>query len=163
MNFPDPQTQSFKGIQFSLSSLFTPFNNRDFVRTDDALTFAVESLTLFFSVEAFDQTSAERIRYLHESEIDLLDAVHAYYVSERENSLQQFSTSLRKKTPKTIAYPGYIQVVHELDEYNLSSTSYFIATVSIDDSFFVFQLIGKKENMGYLYDDFLRILETIKT
>jgi hypothetical protein len=37
-----------------------------------------------------------------------------------------------------------------------------MATVHVYDKFYVFQLIGKKENMGYLNDDFLAILNSIE-
>jgi len=41
-------------------------------------------------------------------------------------------------------------------------SSYFIATVDIGGEYYVFQLIGKKDNMGYLYDDFIELLSSIE-
>ena len=63
-------------------------------------------------------------------------------------------TPLKKELPKDVKLDGYIQTVHGTDYTYEDESSYFTATVMFEGQVYVFQMIGKKENMGYLYDDF---------
>ena len=76
--------------------------------------------------------------------------------------MNKYSTSIKKETPKSVGFPGYIQVVHGGIYDDGMESSYFTATIDVNGTFFVFQLIGKKDNMGYLYDDFLDILSSVE-
>ena len=161
MDFPDPKKESYKDIDYLLSDMFTYGYDDHFALSDDAETKVIYTLGIHFSVEAFHKEEAEVIQFSFDKEIDLHSAVHENYILRRQHSLHEHTTSIKKKTPKSVSFPGYIQTVHGNQfDYNEPS-SYLTATLEIDGAYYVFQLIGKKENMGYLYDDFIDILESV--
>jgi hypothetical protein len=164
MNFPNLEKQYYNGIKYKLSDMFENDYDDDYVLTDNASTKIVYGLDVNFSIEAFNQEEAEVIQYAFDDEIDLFNAVHDNYVLKRKASLYEPSISIKKPTPKNVGYPGYIQVIngspYSYDEDE--GSSYFTATLNIDGIYYVFQLIGKKSNMGYLYDDFIDILSSVE-
>mgnify|MGYP000586677918 CR=1 FL=1 len=161
MDFPDPKKESYKNIEYMLSDMFVYGYDDHFTLSDDADTKVIYELGINFSVEVFEPEEAEVIQFSFDKKIDLHRAVHENYILRRQASLYEHTTAIIKETPKSVSFPGYIQTVHGNQfEYNEAS-SYFTATLEIDSSYYVFQLIGKKENMGYLYDDFIDILASV--
>lgn len=164
MDFPDLEKEYYNGITFQLSSLFDSDYDDDYVLTDNAETKIVYGIDVNFSVEVFQKQDAELIQYAFDGDIDLFNAVHDNYILKRQASLYEPSISIKKPTPKSVGYPGFIQVVsgsqYSYDEEE--GSSYFTATLDIDDEYYVFQLIGKRANMGYLYDDFIDILSSVE-
>ncbi len=164
MDFPDLQPRSYNGIIFELSSLFEQDYADQYVLTDYASTHVIYSMEVNFSVEYFDNDDAEYYQYSFDDEIELMDAVHDNYILKRQVSLDdKCDVTVKKPLPKEVGFPGYIQVVH--GSYNTygESSSYFTATMQVGTEYFVFQLIGKRDNMGYLYDDFIDILSSVRT
>lgn len=162
MDFPNPEQDYYDGIRFKISKLFTEEYNDNFVVSDDALIKTVYGLDLHFSLEKFDADDADLIRFSFDEEIASLDAIHDNYIIKREASLKSHTTSIKKELPENISYSGYIQVVDGKSNAYGTESSYFTATMEIEDNYYVFQLIGKKENMGYLYDDFIDILASVE-
>jgi len=117
-------------------------------------------------VELFDNDQIETIQYTFDYETTPLNAVHDNYIIQRQNSLTDFSTSIKKEIPDSINQIGFTQIIHEEiteeTEYESKESTYFLATLDIDDEIYVFQMIGKRANMGYLYDDFLRIIASVR-
>lgn len=162
MDFPDLALQHYDGISYQLSTLFRQSYYDDFVIQTNANVRIINELALFFSVESFSEDEALTAQYEFEEEVSLLDAIHDMYTSKRVNTLFNPTVSIKKTLPESVSFPGYMQVTNgSRDEYG-DPTTYFMATVEIDDRFYVFQLIGKKENMGYLHDDFIDILSSIQ-
>jgi len=145
-----------------LDEMFVNDYEDNYTLSDNALTKVVYEIDVNFSVEVFNEGEAETVRYGFDAEIGSLDAVHDNYIIQRQKSLYEHSTSIKKELPKSVPFDGSIQVVHGGSYSTNIPSSYFIATVQIDDSYYVFQLIGKKENMGYLYDDFIDLLSSIE-
>lgn len=162
MDFPDLRKEYYNGISFLLSGMFNTAYNNQHVITDNAKTMVIYNLDLNFTVETFDEYAAEVIQYAFDDEIDAINAVHDNYILKRQASLFDFSTSVKKEVPKSVGFPGFIQVVHGNTYSYDDEASYFTATLAIDGTYFVFQLIGKKENMGYLYDDFIDLLSSVE-
>jgi hypothetical protein len=163
MDFPNPQHQFFMGIHFDLSEIMEDDYFTDYVIQNDAQTYANYDLDLHFSVERFSSDEAETLRFKFEEETDPLNAVHDNYIIKRQESLYRYSTSIKKALPSAIPHPGCIQIVHGGEYDEQLSMSYFTATLEVDGSFYVFQMIGTRENMGYLYDDFLDILTSVRS
>lgn len=160
MDLPDLNRTYYKGISFFISDLFENDYDDDYTIKSDANTQIIYDIGLRFSVEMFDTDEAETILYGFEGETDRLNAVHDNYVIRRQESLYENAISIKKEF-NTKKFKGLIQTVHG-DEYgDLLSTSYFTATLEVDDRYFVFQMIGKRENMGYLYDDFTDMLNSV--
>ena len=162
MDFPDLEKRYYEGIEFWLSDLFETDYDDSYALTDDASTRIIYEMDLNFSVELFDQDDAETIKYGFDQEIDLIDAVHDHYILKREESLFEPSTSIKKELPANVGFPGYIQVVHGANSSYDDLSTYYTATIQVGTDYYVFQLIGKKESMGYLYDDFIDILKSVQ-
>ena len=162
MDFPNLRKEYYNGIYFMLDEMFVNDYENNYTLSDNALTKVVYELDVNFSVEMFNKRDAETIRYAFDSDIESLDAVHDNYIIQRQKSLYEHSTSIKKELPKSVPYDGSIQVVHGGSYSTNTPSSYFIATVDIGGEYYVFQLIGKKDNMGYLYDDFIELLSSIE-
>lgn len=162
MDFPDLQKEYYNGIYYMISDLFTRDYNDDYTIQDNAKTKAIYSMDINFSIEVFDEDEAELLQFAFEEDITPIDAVHDNYILKRASTLDEPDISIKKEVPKTVGFPGYIQVVHGTSSYYDDAASYFTATLEIDDEYYVFQLIGIEENMGYLYDDFIDILSSVE-
>ena len=161
MDFPDQKKEYYKDIEYMLSDMFVNGYDNHFAISKDADTKIIYGLGINFSVEVFEPQEAEVIKFSMDKEVDFHRAVHDNYILRRQNSLNEHTLTVIKKTPKKISFPGYIQTVHGSQfDYN-DASSYFTATLDIDGSYYVFQLIGKEDNMGYLYDDFIDILASV--
>jgi hypothetical protein len=132
------------------------------VLKDDATTKIIYELELNFSVEAFDKNESKAFQFAFTDSVDLLNAVHDQYIIKRQNSLFNQFTSIKKPIDQSVGFNGIIQTIEGETYENDRTNTYFMATVQVGDNYYVFQLIGRKENMGYLYDDFLDILNTIE-
>ncbi len=105
-------------------------------------------------------TFVKLIQFAFDDEISPIDAVHDNYILKREASLEDVETGIKKELPNSVKFPGYIQVVEGARSDYGEVSSYFTATLEIGNDYYVFQLIGKEGNMGYLYDDFIDILSS---
>ena len=162
MDFPDLERQYYEGINFMLSDIFSSDYNQDYVLTDNAMTRVVYEIQVNFSVEVFDKEDAEEIQYAFNGETDLLNAVHDNYIIKRKHSLFNSEVSMKKALPSTVGYSGYIQTVHGSTYMEGEGSTYLTATLEINGRYFVFQLICKTDNMGYLHDDFIDILSSVE-
>ena len=128
---------------------------------------SIPSLSLYFSVEKFTDTTATYFQYIN-NEKSNLHAIQKNYVNNIQNALSQenysgYRTSEIKRLSKKCLTQVVIQNFIRFYKWDSDQTkTYFIATKKIDKSFFVFQLIGKSENMKYLQDDFFKIVNSAK-
>lgn len=162
MDLPEPIVFYHKGLNFKLSNLFEKSSNRNMVIQNDAAVRIISQLSLYFTVESFSQSEADDYAYSFNTEIDPLDAIHDVYSEKRLKTFDEYTISIKKAVPAPIKYPGYIQVLSGSQYENDLPTTYFMATIQVENKYFVFQLIGKEDNMGYLHDDFIEILSSIK-
>lgn len=162
MDFPDLEREYYEGITFMLSDMFSNDYNQDYVLSDNALTKIVYQIQVNFSVEVFDQDEAEEMQYAFDGETDPLNAVHDNYIIKRQESLFNSTVSIKKELPSSVGYPGFIQTVHGNTYAEGAGSTYLTATLEINGRYFVFQLICKTENMGYLLDDFIAILSSVE-
>lgn len=162
MDLPNPMNRYYSGIHFKLSELFQLSYNTDYVVKDNAETWIDYELNLHFSTEYFTKSDAKSYKFTFSEKVNDLNAVHDYYVLKRQNSLSKHFTSIKKPVAKSVGFNGLIQSIEGKNEYSDDRLMYLMATIEVDNKFYVFQLIGKKENMGYLNDDFLDILNSIE-
>ena len=163
MDFPDLRTRYYSLINFQLSTLFDPDYAIDYALQDNAMGYVIYDMDVYFCVEEFDQDAAETIQFSFDNEnISAHDAVHDHYLWRRNESLYDPQMGIKKELPASVRFPGYIQVITGVQSEYEESSSYFTATLAINNKYYVFQLIGKEENMGYLYDDFIDILSSVR-
>jgi hypothetical protein len=162
MDFPDLRSRRFSVVKFQLSSLFDRDYGIDYTVQDNASGFVIYEMNLHFSVERFESGEIELIQFAFDDEISPMDAVHDHYILKRESSLEDAETGIKKELPESVKFPGYIQVVEGARSDYGQTSSYLTATLEIGNDYYVFQLIGKEPNMGYLYDDFIDILSSVR-
>jgi len=162
MDFPDLQSRRYGAVKFQLSELFDRDFGMDYTIQDNALGYIIYALDIHFSIERFETDDVDMIQFAFEDEISALDAVHDNYILKREASLEQGETGIKKELPKSVSFPGFIQVVDGSSSSYSENSTYFTATLEIGNNYYVIQMIGKSDNMGYLYDDFIDILSSVK-
>ena len=162
-NFPDLERYVFEDISFMKPEMFDKEYSENYILSDIYETFTAYDVYIHLSVELFDNEQLQIIQYAQDNQLKDLEALHNHYIERRINSLYKSNVSIKKKVPKSVGFKGYTQVVHEESNEYSEPSSYFIATIQVKNEFYVFQLIGKKENMGYLYDDFINLLSSIES
>lgn len=163
MDLPDLEKRSHNGISFLLSALFEDSYYSDYVLQKNATTKVIMDLHLHFSVETFTSSDLETLRFLGESnKNDGLLTIHEHYINTRMASLDQRKRSIRKIVSKKVGFPGYTTVIYGKNEYDEKPATYFISTIEIDGKYFVFQMIGNQDKMGYFFDDYREILNSIE-
>ncbi len=162
MDFPELERRTFKNISFLKPEMLSTGYNESYVLSSTNETFQSYILDVFLSVELFDAIDVETIQFSYDNEKSALDAIHDNYVFKRSKSLKEHEISLQKKLPKSVGFNGLVQVIHGKNYEEEKDASYFISTIEVEDEFYVIQMIGKRENMGYLYDDFIDILSSIE-
>lgn len=160
MDLPEAKRVKYEDIKFKLSDLFVNDYRTTHTLHDDALTKVIYDMNLYFTVEKFSEEEARDIQFLFEDSCSILQAVHDHYILRRAESLGTAETSILKEVPNSVTFPGLFQVIHERGKDYIHS-SYFIATLEIAESIYVFQFIGKEEHMGYLLDDFYELLNSV--
>lgn len=162
MDLPELKRIQYYGVSFQLSKLFEDNYDVEYVIKNDALSKSIYDLGLNFSTEVFNETDAEMFKYSLETETDNLNAVHDYYAAKRQNSMYEHFSSVKKKGPRENGYPSIIQTIEGPGYESGDTITYMMATVDINKRYFVFQMIGKKGHIGYLYDDFIAIIKSIR-
>jgi hypothetical protein len=162
MDFPDLEKRYYQGINYKLSKLFERSYYDEFVIKDQADVFAIYDMSLYFGIEVFDRTDVVKAQYEYETEVEPLRAIHDMYAGTRAGTINDPKISILRETPESVGYPGLMQVISGGEYEGSVETSYFMATLEINGNYYVFQLIGKKENMGYLHDDFIELLSSVE-
>ncbi len=164
MDLPDLNYVGYEGIDFALSDLFDKEYTSDFAYSgDDAMCRVIRSLDVYFSVEVFGAMEVvEFSKEINQSSSDELNIVQDFYVAKRVNSLYDPMVSIKKEVPNRVKFPGFIQVIKGKEYEYEEPTNYFTATLKVGNQYYVFQLIGTADNMGYLYDDFVDLLSSVR-
>lgn len=161
MNFPDFIKQTHDGVSYSLPSMFTEYYNPDFtLEKNNASAWQVYDLDIYFSIETFVNVDIDKFKFISDSEETDLLALQKHYVHMRENSLYQYETSEIKKLKLSIAN-GYIQAITGSTYSDGDVLIYFTSSIKVGDEYYVLQLIGAEENMSYLFDDFIQIINSV--
>jgi hypothetical protein len=162
MDLPDLKRVNYYGISFQLSNLFEDNFDLEYVIKDEALSKSIIDLGLNFSTELFYESEANLFKLSLENESDNLNAVHDHYVITRQNSMYEHFTSIKKKGPRNSGFPSIVQTIEGPGYEGGDTITYMMATVDVNKKYYVFQLIGKKGHIGYLYDDFMAIIKSIQ-
>jgi hypothetical protein len=166
MDFKKWATFNFGGISYILPQKFEEETNFNYtIDKYSSKQYSLLSLFLYFSVEKFSDTSATYLQYVNNQKSNL-HAVQKNYVNSIQNSLSvNYSEGYRTSEIKLLSKNSLSQVIiqnfNRQNKWDADQTStYFIATKKIKKSFYVFQFVGKTENMRYLQDDFFKIVNS---
>lgn len=163
-NFTNYKKVSYKGIKFKVPEVFDidfgggyTYKRNAFLRRDylQGIIFTVEKFT------DSDLNSELMEDYLVEK--DVLNAFHDAYSDRRYESLLTASISYKKTTKKNIPYKGVTQVISGRTSDYSNEHYYAMATIEIKGDYYVFQMISEPAMMSYVFDDFERILATVRS
>jgi hypothetical protein len=162
MDLPSNEKRFYKGIEFELSSLFKTKRNPKYTLKTNSFAEYIPELNIYFSIELFSKKEGLKIKKEFTENTNILDAINDNYIYKREASLYNPYTSVKKPLPPKIKYKGFVQVIQGETNKGGIKSSYFTSTIQIKNKYYVIQLIGPKDNMGYFYDDFNDLLFSIK-
>lgn len=163
-NFKWTKEIGYGKIKFKLPQVFENSLATHFTITSNAKTLQSLAIPIYFSVERFSEKDKQRsfVRDYVVQE-NLLNTFHDAYIYKRYNSLYQGSISIKKEVRKNVKFPGVIQVVAGESDYSDNSYLYYAtATLQVKKEYYIFQFIADAELMAYVYDDFERILASVK-
>ena len=168
MDFKKWKKVTTKGIRFKIPECFDEEKYTNFT-IDNVNSFKSSNgrLGLFFSVEVFSDTNAVLFQYVN-NEKSPLYAIQQNYISKIEQGLSNrgtYRTSIVKKISTKNKCISQIVIENFVRQYKWDTdytSSYFVATMKVRGKYYVFQFIGRKENQKYFYNDFLKILFSVK-
>ncbi len=159
-NFTLDQSIRYMDIQFKLSKSFQKNNYLKLPIQKNGKVYYIPQMSLFFSIEKFGEHEIWREKEFVDAE-DAKFAIASYYRRTLQQKYRYGKSSLfreKKINPKDRALIG---VFHESVKANEYSNTHFLGFIEIKEEIYVCQLMGKQENMAYLWDDFKRILKTV--
>jgi hypothetical protein len=168
MDFKKWKKLSFKSVSFVLPEKFEEEVNFDYTFNKySSKQYSLQSLFLYFSVEIFSDTSATYLQYVNNQKSNLhavqKNYVNSILVSLTGNYDAGYRISEIKQLNKNCLSQVIIENFNRQNKWDSDQTStYFIATKKINKSFYVFQFVGKTENMHYLQDDFFKIVNSVR-
>lgn len=168
MDFKKWKKVAAKGISFKIPECFDEEKYTNFtIENINSFKRSNVSLGLYFSVEVFSDTNAILFQYVN-NEKSPLHAVQSNYISKIEQGLSNrgaYRTSIVKKISTKNKCISQIVIENFVRQYKWDTdytSSYFVATMKVRGKYYVFQFIGRKENQKYFYNDFLKILFSVK-
>lgn len=161
-NFKLDKTLKYEGISFKLPDHFKQNYSHNYTIKNSSLTRISNAFNIYFSVERFNKSDLNReFVYDFVIENDLLNTFQDAYVWRRFESLDNSGISIKKELPKTFKNKGLIQTVSGDGTY--SGQAYYVtSTIKVGKEYYVFQWITSKPIMNYTYDDFERILKSVR-
>jgi hypothetical protein len=128
----------------------------------DGLSKVNYQLGVYISVEQFDASEADKYSFSFDEKVPKLTAVHEFYMNERRISFQYLENSIKTDLPKGSKLPGSMEVIFgRVDEYDYDM-KYVIATVEKNNQWYVFQFITSQDLAAYLFDDFKKIIQSVR-
>lgn len=161
-NFKLDKTLKYEGISFKLPDHFKQNYSHNYTIKNSSLTRTSNALNIYFSVERFNKSDLNRA-FVSDFVIegDLLNTFQDAYVWRRFESLDNSGISIKKELPKTFRNKGLIQTISGDGTY--SGQAYYVtSTIKVGNEYYVFQWITSKPIMNYTYDDFERILKSVR-
>lgn len=163
-NMTSLKTHVYGTIRFRLPATMQHDYSTHYAYKSTAFRRREQNLGILFTAERFQE--ADRYSELMEEYVyadnDLLNSFHDAYVNRRMHSLDQGGASFKKEVRSNVKFPGAIQVVSGESTYDDALLYYATATLKVDEDYYIFQFICDKPMMDYVYDDFERILASVR-
>jgi hypothetical protein len=168
-NFSNFKEFYHQGIYFYVPDYFVQDYNTDYLVKNDGLSLSNFDAGLYISCEKFDSNEAADFKFLFDKKLSNKQAIHNYYISQRENSLKNIKLSILHERKNKYNLSGYYQIIEGKKNSSYSYTPEMIYMISTFEKemkgkkhYFVFQLIGSKEMASYLVDDFKRMMNSFR-
>lgn len=162
MNLPELVKETYGGLTFDISKLFEDYYSTEFCLSSSADCYFIPDIDLYFSIEKVEEKSINAMRFYNDDTTkDPTYSLQKFYGIFRAESLYNGAVSEITPIPASYKIPGYMQTVDGNPSNYSEGQMYFMASFKISGEYFMIQMIGRKENMAYLYDDFQRIIKSI--
>jgi hypothetical protein len=164
-NFELDKSHRYQKVTFDLPESFTDYYSKNTTIGNNSRTYTQYQLGIVFTVEKFTENDIYRpfVRY-EETRTNLADLFHSGYVSARARSIDKSEVSIKKTIETKHKLKGILQYVSEtLNESQNTKKVYATATFQVKKDFYVFQWIIDNELMAYTMDDFMSVLNTVKS
>lgn len=161
-NFELDKTVKYQGISFTIPEHFKQNYSHNYTVKSSSLTRTCNALNIYFSVEKFEKSDLY-MDFVSDFvvDIDLLNTFQDAYVWRRYESLNNAAISIKKELPKSFKHKGLIQTVSGDGTYS-GQAYYATSTIKVGEKYYVFQWITSKPLMNYSFDDFERILKSVR-
>lgn len=163
-DFPGYKKAVYKGIKFQLPESFEYDYGNRYCYKSSSMNRRDFQLGIIFTVEKFTEDDLEsELMADYMIEEDLLNGFHDAYANRRYESLYEGTVSFKKDLKKGGKFKGVIQTIGgRYSEYADEYLYYTMATIKVDNDYYLFQFITQKDMMDYVYDDFEHILATVR-
>lgn len=164
-NFSNCKEVKYGNVRFKLPNKFVKEAYIN-IHTNgkNALTYGIENLFLYFVISEISKNEAANIRYLT-NESNLHQAIQRDATYKRQISINSQTAKCSQVRTLNYKYNFLYQAVtvpytceYKWDSNNTST--YYIASFSKNNRYFVIQFTGRGENLRYFLDDFKHILKT---
>ena len=154
----------YGAIKFQLPETMEVDYSSTYAYKSTAFTRREYNLGILFSVERFTEGDlySELMTDYPVVGDDFLNGFHDAYVNRRLESLYQGGTTFKKDVSKKVKFPGTIQVISGQSSEGYNFLYYVTSTLKVDKDYYIFQFICEKEMMDYVFDDFERILASVR-
>ncbi len=164
-DFSDFKRNYHKGIYFYLPDYFRQDYNQSYLYKKDGISLASYETGIFFSCERFDENEAEDYKFAFEDKKNSLDVVHAFYIEQRRNSMEDAKISLGHQVKQKNNSKAFYQIIDGSKYSYGTKLVYFIGTsekkIKGKTFYYVFQMVSSKEMSAYLLNDFRKILSRV--
>lgn len=161
MDFKKFEKKTFKNVCYELPINFEKTYLRNFVTKPlKSVTLKSNHPDIYFSIENYNSNEVADIL---QTSIDInanFSLFHDYYFNKRFESLTNPYSSIKKWIPRT-QNKTIFQTVDGENNDGITLT-YFTSSIKVNSEIYIIQLIGSKEIMQYIYDDFMKILKSVK-
>lgn len=167
MDFPSWEKQNFYYVDYRIPTFFRKdecYSNFT-LNKDHAINYCSYQLETYFSVEKISEEKATDYQYLNNGVNLNLAILEEYGRRILKNAYGRMSLPFRIKGKHTFncvvvstnSSGGYLG-----DEIRDYGSYYYIGVTKKSGEYYAFQLIGSHGMMGFLFDDFKKILYTVK-
>ncbi len=159
------KSYKYQNVTFDLPESFSDYYSKSATIGNNSRTYTQYQLGIIFTVEKFTENDVYRpfVRY-EEMRSNLTDLFHSAYVNARARSIDKSEVSIKKTIETKNKLKGVLQYVSETtDEIKNTKKVYATATFKVKKDFYVFQWIVDNELMAYTMDDFMAVLNTVKS
>jgi hypothetical protein len=162
-NFKKLKKKGYANIEFRIPETMTVDYNTGHVYKKTALTLREEITGALFTVEKFtEQDLATELMEKTVVRTDLLNSFQEAYVDRRMSSLAGGVSTFKKTTGRRVLFPGVIQTVTGERTGYEEPLYYAVATLKVENEYYLFQFIASRQLMAYVYDDFEHILSSVR-
>lgn len=162
-NLVDLEKKIYKNITFKLPKSFSIDYGASYTFKKGGMHRREYTLGIIFSVERFTNTDFES-EFMEDyfMENDVLNSFHDAYIDRRSKSLEESASSFKKDFKKNAKFEGVFQTVKGTSYSGSYPLYYSMATLNVNDEYYVFQFIAEKQMMDVVQDDFERLLASVR-